>query len=243
MGFIGLFYPWGLIIQALALVHFVRRRPEAFWLWVILLGGGPGALIYLLIEVVPDADFFRGALHQFSRRRRIRTLEAIVVENPAVGNKEELADLYLEERKFARARELYGAVLAAPTPSIDPYYRRAIAALEMGDAKAALADLEVVIAKDPKYDFQRAIGLLAHAHALAGDPSEADRLFTRATEVSTLTETSVNYATFLAAQGRAADARQWAERVLATKATMPAYLRRRERPLFRKATALLKRLR
>ena len=37
--------------------------------------------------------------------------------------------------------------------------------------------------------------------------------------------------------------REWAERILRKKATMPDYIRRRERPWFRKANALLKRLR
>jgi hypothetical protein len=43
-------------------------------------------------------------------------------------------------------------------------------------------------------------------------------------------------------QQRPADARQWAEQLLAHKAAMPRYLQRRERPWFRKAKALLKRL-
>ena len=49
-------------------------------------------------------------------------------------------------------------------------------------------------------------------------------------------------ATFLAAQGRSEEARDWAGRVLAKKPSMPNYLRRRERPWFRKAKAVLKAL-
>jgi hypothetical protein len=66
-------------------------------------------------------------------------------------------------------------------------------------------------------------------------------LLQQATAISTLSETYLNYATFLASQNRTAEAREWAERILAKKPTMPRYLRRRERPWFRKATALLKR--
>ncbi len=62
------------------------------------------------------------------------------------------------------------------------------------------------------------------------------------TELSTLSETQYNYAALLAAQGRNGEAREWTERVLRKKATMPSYLRRRERPWFRKAAALLKKL-
>jgi hypothetical protein len=242
MGLGGLFYPWGMILQAAAIVHFIRRRPDTFWLWIILIGGGVGALVYIAAEVLPDATLLRGTLSTFSRRRRIHDLEAIILENSAVGNFEELADLYLDEGNFARARQLYDKVISPRTDSLDPYYRRGIAALEMGDAPAALSDLERVVSTDPKYDFHRAMGLLAHAHSLAGQPDRADALFRSATTISTLSETYYNYASFLANQHRPAEAREWAQRILAKKPTMPRYLRRRERPWFRKAEALIKRL-
>jgi hypothetical protein len=43
--------------------------------------------------------------------------------------------------------------------------------------------------------------------------------------------------------GRIAEAREWAQKILDKRPTMPAYQRRRERPWFRKAYALLTRLR
>jgi hypothetical protein len=244
MGFIGLFYPWGLILQAGAILHFVRRRPDTYWLWIILLGGGLGALVYIVAEVVPDVGLLRGSFDAMGRRRRIRDLETAVLDNPSVGNLEELADQYLDEGRFARARELYDKVIASGRAnSLHPYYRRGVAAIALDDFTAALADLESVVSKDPKYDFHRAIGLLAHAHARAGDPDKADALFKSATAISTLSETYYNYATFLAGRQQTAEAREWAERILAKKPTMPRYLRRRERPWFRKANALLKQLR
>jgi len=52
----------------------------------------------------------------------------------------------------------------------------------------------------------------------------------------------LNFASLLASEGRNAEAREWAQKVLEKKPTMPAYLRRRERPWFRSAHELLKRL-
>ena len=49
-----LFYPWGIILQGAAIVHFIRRRPDTYWLWIILFGGGLGALVYIAAEVLPD---------------------------------------------------------------------------------------------------------------------------------------------------------------------------------------------
>jgi len=237
-----LFYPWGVILQGVAIVHFIRRRPDTYWLWIIVFGGGLGALVYIAAEVLPDAGLLRQSFKVFPRRKRIRELEAAILDNPSAGNYEELADLYSEEKKFARARQCYDKAISSRTDSPDPFYRRSIAEMAMGDFAAAVPDLERVVSKDGKYDFHRAKGLLAHAYAHTGKPEGAEALFQQATAISTLSETYYNYASFLAAQNRNAEAKEWAQRILAKKPTMPGYLRRRERPWFRRANSLLKRL-
>lgn len=239
---LGLFYKYGVILQAIAILHFVRRRPDTFWLWIILIGGGLGALVYLVAEVVPDAPLLRGAFQVFPRRQRIKALQHAILDNPSVGNYEELAHLYLDDRQFTRARECFDRVISPRTDWPDPWYRRALAEIQLGDLQAAAADLEQVIRMDAKYDYQRAAALLAHVLGKIGQRERADALFADVTRTSTLSETQYNYASFLAADGRPAEAREWAQRILAKKPTMPAYVRRLERPWFRKAAALLKRL-
>jgi hypothetical protein len=59
MGFISLFFPWGVILQILAVVHFIRRRPDGIWLWVIVFLGPVGALVYIFMEVLPDLTLLR----------------------------------------------------------------------------------------------------------------------------------------------------------------------------------------
>ena len=238
----GLFYPYGIILQAIALLHFARRRPDAFWLWVIIIGGGLGALVYIVVEVIPDAGLLRGVFQVFPRRKRIKYLEAAVLDNPSIGNYEELGDLYLDDGKFAKARECFDRVISPRLDSADPYYRRALAALAMNDHQAAVDDLEQVVAMDPKYDYHRAAGLLSHALAQVGRHDEAAARFAAVTQTSTLSETQYNYASFLAATGRPSEARDWAQKVVAKKPTMPNYMRRRERPWFRKAATLIKKL-
>lgn len=238
---LGLFYPYGIVLQAIAILHFVRRRPDAYWLWIILLGGGLGSLVYIFVEILPDARLLHGAFQVFPRRKRIKQLEAQIFDNPSIGNYEELGDLLLDDGKYARARECFDQVLAR-SDAIDPLYRRALCALALGDVTAAAADLEAVTSRDPRYDYQRAAGLRAHTLARLGQTEAADALFTEVTRTSTLSETEYNYASFLADAGRSAEAREWVERLLRKKATMPDYIRRQERPWFRRAAALHKRL-
>ena len=243
MGLSHLFYPWGFILQILALVHFFRRRPDGYWFYVILFFGALGSVIYFLVEVVPDFGLLREPFTRAARRQRLKELEAIVEENSAVGNLEELADLSFDEGQWARARELYDKLLKVSRPvSVDPYYRRGLSALALGDAVQAVPDLEKVVADEPKYDFYRATGMLASAYARAGLADKADAQFRSATGISTLSETYFNYATFLVDQQRPAEAREWAQRILDKTRTLPRFAKRQERPWVQKARALLKKL-
>jgi len=241
--FFHLFPWWGIILQAVAIVHFIRRRPDGYWLWIIIFFGGLGAIIYMVAEVIPDAGLMRQSFKAFPRRKRIHELESAILDNPSAGNYEELADLYLEEGKFSRARQCFDQAISTRTDSPDPFYRRGIAEIELGDFEAAVSDLERVVAKDPKYDFQRAVALLAHAYANTGQAEKAEALFREVVKTSTSSETYYNYASFLSSQQRKEEAREWAQRILEKKPTMPAYQRRRERGWFRRANTLLLRLR
>lgn len=232
---------WAIALRIVAIIHFIRRRPNFFWIWVILFHW-VGALIYIAVEVIPDAGLLRSSFQIFPRRRRIHELERVVIDNPSAGNYEELGLLYLDDGNFARARACYDRAISSRTDHVDPFYRRGIAEIELGDFAAAVPDLERAVRSDPDYDFHRAKGLLAWAYAKSAQIDKADAMFREATRISTLSETYYHYALYLESQARNAEARIWAQRILEKKPTMPRYLRRRERPWFRKASGLLGRL-
>jgi hypothetical protein len=222
---------WSIALRIVAIVHFIRRRPDWFWIWVIMFHW-VGALVYIL----------RSSFQVFPRRRRIQELERTILDNPSAGNYEELGLLYLDDGNFARARAAYDKAISSRTDHPDPFYRRGVAEIELGDFASAVPDLERAVTSDPDYDFHRAKGLLAWAYAQTGQVEKADAMFREATRISTISETYYYYALFLQSQGRVAEAREWSKRILDKKPTMPGYLRRRERPWFRKASSLLGRL-
>jgi len=243
MGFLSyLIYPWGIILQGLAIVHFIRRRPDTYWIFIILFLGPLGAIIYLLVEALPDLGLVGQSFKVFPRRKRIHELEAAIRDNPSAGNYEELGGLYMDDCNLAQARTAFDKSIAARADTLDPFYRRGVCAIQLGDAAAALPDLERVVSKESDYDFLRAAGLLAHAYAQTGQKEKAEALFRQVTTTSTLSETYLNFAELLASEGRNAEAREWAQKVLDKKPAMPSYQRRRERPWFRRAKEMVKRL-
>src|ERR1700743_3965185 len=87
MGYFShLLYPWGLIRQGLAIVHFIRRRPDTYWIYIILFLGPIGALVYLGVEAIPDAGLVGESFKVFPRRKKIAALEVAIRDNPSAGN-------------------------------------------------------------------------------------------------------------------------------------------------------------
>jgi hypothetical protein len=241
-GLSHLFYPWGLILQGIAIVHFIRRRPENYWFYVIFFGSFLGAGVYIIVEVLPDLGLLRGVFQGFGRRSRIQIVETQILDNPSAANYEELGELYKDQKQFEKAREAFTKAIAARSDSVYTFYYRAQASLGLGDFAAAIPDLERVVGSDRKFDYYRAAGLLADAYAQTGQLERAEQLYLDVAQFSTTTETHYNYANYLKLAGRREEAREWAEKLLAKKRTLPRYMQRYERPWFRKGKALLKEL-
>jgi hypothetical protein len=237
-----LFYPWGFIVQIVALVHFFRRRPEWYWLLVIFMGGFIGAVVYIIAEVIPDAGLARKAFEGYGRKSRIAIVEATVAENPSVANLEELGELFWDDKQYAKAREAFDRAIATKADAPQTFYRRGMCAFELGDFKAAVPDLEFAVHADPKMDFYRAAMFLAQAYAEVGRKEDASVLFAEAAQLSSTPEMLYNYAAFLKAQSRIVEAREWVEKLEEKRRTSPRYVQRVERDWFRKGKALQKEL-
>jgi len=237
-----LVYPWGLIVQGIALWHFVKRRPENYWFYIIIFGGVLGAGVYVAVEMIPDLGLLGGVFQGFGRRSRISALETQILDNPSAANYEELGELYKDQKQFAKAREAFTNAITARSDSVYTFYYRAQASLGLDDFAAAIPDLERVVGSDRKFDYYRAAGLLADAYAKTGQLDRAEQLYVDVAQFSTTTETLYNYAYFLKLAGRREESREWAQKLLAKKRTLPRYMQRYERPWFRKGKSLLKEL-
>jgi hypothetical protein len=239
----GGLFAYGFLLQIAAVIHWARKRPETFWLWIIIIGGFIGALAYFLIEGMPDFGSMERRLKGPGRRRRIRVLRAMVLDNPSAGNFEELGELLLLEKRWAEAREAYDRALSVRTDSVDPVYRRAQALFQLHEYEAAAHDLKRVTDVDPKYDYSSAFCLYARTLGLMGKRDQALAAFDQLVERSHSAETLYEAAAFFARNGRETAASEIVDRIVAREMTMPRYQKRRDRVWLRKAKALGRRLR
>jgi len=233
-------YPGGIVLQILALIHAVRRRPEVYWYWIILMGGWIGALVYLVVEMLPDLSLLGNVFAGRNRKARILQLQTALVDNPSPANYEELGDLLWDEKQVPQARDAYNHSIAARGDSEHTYYRRALCSLALNDPAGAIPDLEYVVKKKQDFDYHRAAALLGHSYGRTGQPELAEWWFREATTYSTTPETLFQYAWFLKEQGRRDESQQWAQKVLDKKKTLPRHSQRIERAWFERAQALLK---
>jgi len=244
MWFIYAFGP--LLLMVFALVHFFKRGSgNYFWLFLIIFLGPVGSIVYIIVEVLPElrsGSAGRASSNWLAKRQRIKHLEGVVLDNPSAGNYEELADLYLQDGNYVRARECFDRATSSRTDLPDPFYGRALCSLALNDLARAIPDFEKTASMSRNHDYGRALGLLAYCYAKAERPADSESLFREALQTSTLSETQFRFAEFLAAQGKKEEACDWAQRVANKRATLSGPLRRRDMSWIRKAESLLKQL-
>ncbi len=173
------FSPWGLIVQVVALVHFFRRRPSGFWLFVIFFGGSLGALVYIVIEMLPDAGLLRNTIPGIRPEiARIAVVETAILDNPSAANFEELGELYWDEKQYAKALEAFDRAIATRSDSPHCFYRRGLCLMTALEQPAeAVPDFERVVRGDPKWDSYRVQLMLAERPTRRRDAPRKRRPF------------------------------------------------------------------
>ncbi|MEZ5366928.1 MAG: tetratricopeptide repeat protein [Bryobacterales bacterium] len=223
--------------QAAMVIHWVRTRLESYWLWVILLLGPPGSVLYLIVEVLP------GITLETSRDRTPRTPPRRLVRGVqrSTPTESENRALILLRRSIG-AIELYGEVIRRDPQDPDSLFGRGKALLASGRAADAVRDLETVVEREPAHAFHGAALALAEAYEADGRDDKAERTYRAILGRTTVSAAYYGYARLLAKRGENDEARAQLQSILAKQPGLPRYLRRQERPWVRKAKAMLKEL-
>ena len=226
--------------QAAMVIHWVRVRPELYWLWIIILFGPIGAAIYFFVEVLPTIRWKLPAIERLERRRRKAHLERVVADSPTQESLSQLARICAMEGEQERAIELYGDAIQRDPHDPEALFGRGRELLKLGRAQDAIHDLETVVDKEPTHAFYGAAISLAEAYEADGRDAEAEQTYQSILSRTTVSAAYFGYARLLAKRGDDDEARKQLQQILDKQPGLPRYLRRQERPWVRRAKAMLK---
>lgn len=231
----------GILLMAVALVHYFRARPETYWIYIIIFLGPLGSLVYLFVQFVlpllgAGGDQLEGRVAlTLAQRRRIRELEIKIDDMGLPDDYAELGELLYRRGDFVRADAMLRQAIARLGDEPDPRYWLA-RNLEKQQRFAEAADLLApIVRQNPRFKFGDAYLAYARSLAGAGRAPEALAAYREVLKQSSVTEARVRYGLLLAETGDRAAAREQLETAVREARGLPRFNLRVSRPFIRQA--------
>ena len=236
-----------LALQVALIVHVVKTGRNQIWIWILALLSLPGAIAYIVVELLPD--LFRSRAAQRTARglqramdpeRDLRRYEHEVHVAGNVASRQRYAEELVRRERFDEAMAQYREALTGLYEH-DPNLMLGLAQAQFGkgDAAGARATLDELIRQNP--DFRSPAGHLLYARALEAEGNVAKALEEYAVLAPSYpgAEAAVRYAQLLKAQGRLAEAQKVARELLEQARIAPGHYRRAQREWLEAARKLL----
>ncbi len=162
MSFGNILYVLLWIPSIIAFVDYFRRRPDWYWLLILIFFNTPGAILYLLVVVLPDSGMTDAVAMTLADRRRKRELERLTESEPIPGRLAELGELYYREKNFLKAADFLTRAVEQGIDHDEARYYLGRSLEETGDFESAMQHLVKVVRKDPRFKFGEAMLALGH---------------------------------------------------------------------------------
>lgn len=156
------------------LIHAYRHGAELFWYFLIFLLQPVGAWAYFLLVVVRTFRFGGGAARpHWQRKLSLDELRYHAERTPTINNRLALAEGLMEKGRHADAVPLLEGVLATDHIHCQAMHDLALCHLACDQPAAAVAMLERLMQRDPRWSYYRGWRTLVDAHRANGNPAEA----------------------------------------------------------------------
>jgi hypothetical protein len=236
-----------ILVQAGLVVHVIKTGRNQIWIWAIVLLPFAGPIAYIAVEIIPE--LFRSRTAQRTARGFKKAMDPTAdlrrYENEArfagnVASRQRYAEELARHGRFDEAVGQYREALTGLYEH-DPNLMLGLAQAQFGkgDASAARATLDALIAQNPQ--FRSPAGHLLYARALAAEGNTARALEEYAVLAPSYpgAEASVRYAQLLQSEGRPAEAQKVARELLEQARIAPGHYRRVQREWLEAARRLL----
>src|SRR3569832_1552271 len=226
-----------IIIQVILIVHVIKTGRNQIWIWVLALLSIPGAIAYIVVELLPDV--FRSRTAQRTARGCKKAMDPTAdlrrYENEArvtgnVAAKQRYAEELTRQGRYDDAIAQYKQALTGLYEH-DPNLMLGVARAQFGkgDAGSARATLDELIRMNP--DFKSPEGHLLYARSLEeeGNIDKAIEEYRVLASSYPGAEAAVRYAQLLNSQGRSDEARKVARDLLEQARIAPAHYRKAQK--------------
>ncbi len=211
-----------LLVQVLCAAHCIRSGREQKWIWLILIFPGVGCLLYLFLEVLPDARASRSVSQAGSKvvrmvdpGREIRKAREQLEIADSLRNRRNLAAAYIQEGLFAEAVDILETCLSGLYAD-DPFLlmELSFALFFKGDLAGAGKSLERLAAVNPGFEKNERTLLTARVLEETGRLDEALEHYASILKVYPGEEARCRYAMLLNRTGREEEARKLFNEIL-----------------------------
>ena len=226
-----------IVIQALLIIHVIKTGRNQIWIWVLALLSLPGAIAYIVVELIPD--FFRSSTAKRTARglkkaidpqANLRKFETEARVGSNVASRQRYAEELTRHGKYDEAISQFREALTGLYEH-DPNLMLGVARaqFEKGDAAAARATLDDLIRLNP--DFRSPEGHLLFARSLEaeGNTDKALEEYAVLAPAYPGAEAAVRYAQLLKTKGRAEEAQKVARDLLEQARIAPNHYRRAQK--------------
>lgn len=156
------------------LVDASKRRVEHFWYWIIFIFQPIGPWVYFIAIKFPTLRTPRlKRAYSEERSLSLDELRSRVNRAPTVANRFALAEVLMEKGSYTEALPLLDAVLAIEPNYCAVLHARAVCLIATNAAEQAVAPLEKLLARDPRWENYRAWRTLVDVHAARGQTADA----------------------------------------------------------------------
>ena len=215
--------------QLWMLVDAVRRRPQYYWYFVIMMP--LGAWVYFFVVKIHDTDMaWLKRMAGFDRPPSLKELRYRLKATPSFANRIALADALVDAEEYVEAKGLYAECVKTHPKALEAWHGLGYCELKAGETEAAVEHLARVVDRDFGYREHQAALHLAEAFERQGHDEEALDVLGRATRQSPRLCNEVALARLELNLGRVDAARQGLERALEDYEHAPRFVRKRDRP-------------
>lgn len=209
--FSGPFYIITLILQAICVIHCVRKRNQNYWIWLIIFLPIVGCIAYFFSEIFTNREIKTvktGVGEMLNPSGSIKKLEQNLKFSDTFNNRILLADAYLAAGQTTRAIPLYEGSLNGAFEENEYGITQLIAAYYAEKRYTDVLKMAEKIYSKPQFPRSNAQILYAMSLAYSGKDELAEKEFLGLKARFSNFQARYNYALFLLKNNRDQEARQ-----------------------------------